>query len=198
MEQNNHIITIPQGQFFPTAIVVIGYIAYVTAIVFFFNFIYWGIIINGPLRNASDIFSDFLRQDLPYILLSIAIGCFLTKTEKFFSFDPQKKQIQKGIRFFKWEWGKWIDFQPQGKHFAFQRYEETNTFSYGGFFEKTVSQYVYDLRLIHEDNSFESIISASGFNEVAQIVILGKELSEIYDIPFYDYVRELVRNKKIE
>ncbi|MBR4970355.1 MAG: hypothetical protein IKY58_01130, partial [Paludibacteraceae bacterium] len=50
--------------------------------------------------------------------------------------------------------------------------------------------------MIFPDNSFKSIIARSDFQSVAKMVILGNTLSKVYNIPFYDYVKELLLQKR--
>ncbi len=197
------IITVNKGTYFPLAVTIVGFILIFFALTILITFIYWEIGIKGPLytvgplEKATQILSIFLSHDFPIIVLLLLAAFFLIRTERFFSFNPETKQIREGGKFLKWSWGKWKDFQPNCKYVAFQRYEQTSNYSYGGFFEKTISEYIYDLRLIKEDKSFVSLISVSEFKSIAQTVVLGKKISEVYGIPFYDYVKELVKKHAI-
>ncbi len=97
--------------------------------------------------------------------------------------------------FYHWDWGEWKDFCLEGSYLAFQRYEQTNNYSYGGIYERKVSEYVYDLRLVKQDGTFESIVSGSDFRCVSEIIVLGKKMGEVYGLNFNDYVREIVRKE---
>lgn len=189
------VLRVNKGNYFSAPIVVVGSMLIFAAVGVLLNSLYHSMIFEAPFRKVSDMVVDFFIYDFPLMVLLIIVGSFLIWTTRFFEFDSEQKRIREGGRFWKWERGEWTDFQPQCKYIAFQRYEQTNDYTYGGLYSKVVSEYVYDLRLIYADGHFESVVSASDFEAVSQIILLGKKMGEVYQLPFNDYVLQLLKKK---
>jgi len=196
MSTTNQIITVEERNFFPIAVVVIGVIMIIGAISLFGMFVYHAIVFDFT-KTFAEILIDFLKSELPLMLLLVAIGYVFVQTKRFFEFDPENKAIREGAQLFQFKIGSWKPFVPQCQRLAFQRYEQTSDYTYGGLYHQKVDEYVYDLRMVKEDDTFESLISASDFSAVSQILLLGKKISEVYGIPFHDYVLELLKKQSI-
>ncbi len=189
------IITVNKGSYFPVPVVVLGSMSIFGALAVFLVWIHHAVTFEVPFMRWSDILLNFFMKDFLLMILLVAVGLFLVFSRKTYDFDPEKKQVRVGGHFYHWDWGEWKDFNPEGSYLAFQRYEQTSNYSYGGIYERKVSEYVYDLRLVKQDGSFESIVSGSDFRCVSEIIVLGKKLEEVYGLKFNDYVREIVRKE---
>ena len=139
---------------------------------------------------------NFLCLEFPFMILFTVVGTILMFTKKLFEFNPDTKELKEGCYLFKWERGDWKPLDPQCSHIAFQRYNEVADYNFGGIFNKQVKSHIYDLRFIYPDNKFKSIIARSDFQSVAKMVILGKTMSKVYNVPFYDYVKELLMQQQ--
>jgi hypothetical protein len=192
--RNNNIISIRSESYFETFWVVVGFILYVTALSVLIMWLY-NFFLDPNLTFGEEIVG-FLCVEFPIMILLCCAGTVLMWTKKLFEFNPDTKEIREGGCLFKWEKGEWKKFTPNCSHFAFQQYSETADYNFGGIFNKQVKSHVYDLRMIFPDNSFKSIIARSDFQSVAKMVILGNTLSKVYNIPFYDYVKELLLQKR--
>ena len=192
---NATIIKVEQGSYFSMPVIVIGSMLIFGALSVFLVWLYHALIFDSPFMKTSDILLGFLAHELPLMVLLGIAGSILVFSSKTFEFDCETKSTCIRGHFLKWSWGEWHPFQPDCSHFAFQRYEQTSSYSFGGFFKKEVPEHIYDLRMIKNNKSFESLISASDFRAVASIILLGKKLSETYEIPFYDYVKEIVKKQ---
>lgn len=195
---NNQIVRVEKGFYFSIPMVVIGVMILFGAFGILLSEFYHAWIFDSIYRKTADIIRDFFIYKFPIMVLLTIIGLYLILTKRFFEFNPETKEIREGKKFINWEFGKWQPFNPQCNRIAFQRYEQNSDYTYGGLYSKKVNEYVYDLRLVNADNTFTSLISASEFKTVSQIIILGKKISEVYNIPLHDYVIELLKKKKSE
>ena len=184
------IISIRSENYFETIWVAIGFISYVSSLAIVIIWLYY--FFQDPTLKFSEQIVDFLCFEFPIILLLCAVGTVLMCTKKLFEFNPDTKELREGYYLFKWEKGDWKPLNPQCSHIAFQRYNEVANYNFGGIFNKQVKSHIYDLRFIYPNNSFKSIIARSDFQSVAKMVILGKVMSKVYNVPFYDYVKELL------
>lgn len=196
MSESNQIISVEKDNFFPMSVVVIGVILLIASLSVFGLFVYHAVVFDFT-KSFSEIAMGFLKKELPIMLLLIVIGLIFILTKRIFEFNPVDKTIRKGARLFQFKFGEWKPFVPQCRRLAFQRYEQTSDYTYGGLYHQKVDEYVYDLRMVKEDDTFESLVSASDFSAVSQILLLGKKISEVYGISFHDYVLELLKKQSI-
>ncbi len=193
--KRENVLTVNQGTYFKIPIVVLGSMLIFGALAVLLTWIWHAVTFDAPFKDWSTMLIDFSLFELPIMLLLVAAGSFLIWAVGFYEFDPDTKEMRRGGRFWHWEWGKWQPLVLTGSRIAFQRYEQTSNYSYGGLLSKNVQEYVYELRLVKSDDTFEPILSGSDFRTVAQIIILGKKLGEVYELPFYDYVKEIVKKQ---
>lgn len=191
----DEIITVNKGNYFPVPVVVLGSISIFGALAVFLVWIHHAIVFEVPFMRWGDILLNFFMKDFLLMVLLVAVGVFFVFSRKTYDFNPEKKQVRNAGHFYHWDWGEWKEFYLDGSYLAFQRYEQTNNYSYGGIYERKVSEYVYDLRLVKQDGTFESIVSGSDFRCVSEIIVLGKKMGEVYGLNFNDYVREIVRKE---
>lgn len=189
------ILKVSVGNYFSAPIIVIGSMLITAA---FGCFVIW---LHDYFMDSVITFWNMLlillKQWMPYMLPLTLAGLFLIFTRRIVLFNAETKEMMDGWQFFRWTHGKWKKFEPNCSHFAFQRYKQTHQFHYGGLYEKSVEEYIYDLRMIYPDQTFQTLVSANEFQSVAQIVLLGRKLSEVYQLPFYDYVREILKKQQI-
>jgi hypothetical protein len=131
-----------------------------------------------------------------FILLgSIIIATPIWFSKKFFEFNPDTKQCRKGFRLFGFKLGEWEPLEVKCAYIAFQRYNESVHFSYGGLFKFDVEDFVFELRLVNSSSNFRTLVSGRDFQSVAMMIQLGKILSLIYDVEFKDLVKGVVRKE---
>lgn len=129
-------------------------------------------------------------------LLQFFFFCF---SKELFEFNPTEKKYRNGFKLFSFKKGEWKEFSMQtASRFAFQKYEETVEYNFGGIFNPRANSDIFELRLIKKDDTFEPIVNGSNIKDIAKIVKLGNLLSQIYGIPFYDYVRDFITKRNVE
>lgn len=129
-------------------------------------------------------------------LLQFFLFCF---SKELFEYAPDSKKYRKGIKLFSIKEGEWKSFDlARASRIAFQKYEESIEYNFGGIFHPHAESDIYELRLIYKDDTFDPIINGSDIKNIAKIVALGKIMSETLNLPFYDYVRDLVNKKRVE
>lgn len=151
-----------------------------------------------PLDGA---FMTFVLTPISGFLLAI-VGLlqffFFCFSKELFEFDPSTKKYRKGFKLFSYRRGDWKDFDTtNASRIAFQKYEESIEYNFGGIFNPRADADIFELRLINKDDTFESIINASDIHNIAKIVKLGNAMSETLGLPFYDYVREIINKKRV-
>ena len=192
---NDKIMKASIGNYFSPPVIVVGSVLVTAAIGCLILWLH-GYIMDSAISFGKSLL-ELLTQWMPLILPLTLAGLFLIFTQRVILFNTESKELLDGWKFFRWTHGQWKSFEPNCSHFAFQRYQQTHKFSYGGLYEREVDEYVYDLRMIFPDQTFQSIASATDFQAVTQIILLGRKMSEVYNLPFYDYVRELLKKQQV-
>lgn len=152
---------------------------------------------------AFAIYGEFLflqfnlTERILLILATSAIFVITCFTKELYEFDPNTKKERRGMKLFNYKRGEWTPFEADCTHFAFQEYDESINYDYGGLTNKNVSEKFYELRKI-KNNAFLPIVKASDMKSVIAMLKLGKTLSEIYGLPFHDYVKGLAKKKNQE
>lgn len=151
-----------------------------------------------PLDGAfiSFVFTPLSGFSIAIVgLLQLFYFCF---SKEMFEFDPTTKKYRKGLKLFSYRRGDWRDFDIERiSRIAFQRYEESIEYNFGGIFNFHDESDIYELRLIKKDETFEAIVNASDFKSIAKMVKLGNAMSQSLGVPFYDYVRDLICKKRV-
>ena len=152
-----------------------------------------------PLNGA---FLTFVFTPLTGFILALcgffqfAVICF---SKELFEYNPQTKQYRKGIKLFDIRQGEWKAFDlTNASRIAFQKYEETINYNFGGIFHPHAEADIYELRLIRKDDTFESITNGSDLKSIAKMVTLGNVMSQTLGLPFYDYIRDMVSKRRVE
>lgn len=190
-----NVLSVDMGAYFHMAIVAIGAILLAGAFSVFIIWVWQAVLYKESLMTWGDIMLEFLMYEVPLIIALLAVGLFLIFTKRVFQFDPDTKESRFLCRFYQWEWGKWQPLVLEGYCLAFQRYGQSYNYNYGGIYKKNIFEYVYDLRLVGHDGKYKSIVSASDFQAVAQILLMGRKMGEVYGLPFNDYVMDLIRKQ---
>jgi hypothetical protein len=190
-----NIFSVDMGAYFHMAIVAIGAILLAGAFSVFIIWLWQAVLYKESLMTWGEIMLEFVMYEVPLMLLLVAVGLFLVFTKRIYQFDPDAKESRVLCRFYQWEWGKWEPLVLEGYCLAFQRYGQSYNYNYGGIYKKNIFEYVYDLRLVGHDGKYKSIVSASDFQAVAQILLMGRKMGEIYGLPFNDYVMDLIRKQ---
>ena len=188
MKKPNKNIEILTGDFFPTwafALAFVLIVGAVAAIIYQFMFAYQ---------------IDFISRMGTYFFLagSIVISSIIWFSKKFFEFNPDTKQCRKGFYLFGLKRGKWMPLEIKNAYIAFQRYNENIHFTYGGLFNRSIEDTVFELRLVYSNSSFKTLVSGRDFQSVAMMIQLGKILSLIYHVEFKDFVKGIVRKESIK
>ncbi len=194
---DQEIIMVESGSSFPIAVVGLGFVSIAGALAVFFVKLHYVLTVDifKPLPN---VLMEFFRDDFPWMVLLSVIGVILMGCRKITCFDPTNKRYMRGVRLFSFKKGTWEPLSMDDcSHITFQRYRENINYTFGGLLNKHVEGYVYDLRFVKKNGSFESFVSASTFQSVAQIVKLGNLLSKLYGVPFSDYVKQALMKKKV-
>lgn len=194
-KKEREIITVDKGPYFPIIVVTLGVMLMIGALSVFLIWAYQTYVSDSPYLEMSVVMIDFALFEFPIIVGLSAVGAFLVLSKRKFQFDVGSKMTRETGCFGHWEWGNWIPFEPKGKYLAFQRYEQNYDYKFGGIYDKQIQEYVYDLRLVQDQNTFTSIVSGSDFRCVAQIISLGKKIGEIYGLTFNDYVKEIIKKE---
>lgn len=179
--ENNKTIVVGSGNYFKTWASVFGIILFIFGIA-------------SAITNYFLIFHLSALGKILIVLLTGLIFMITCFTKKFFEFDPITKKQRYGIKLFSYKFGEWSPFEANCTHFAFQRYEESINYDYGGLTNKNVSEEFYELRKI-TGTGFVPIVKSSKLEDVIEMVKLGKTLSQIYRLPFHDYVRGIAKKK---
>lgn len=195
MNENEKILSVEKGAYFPMPVVVIGAILIAGAFSVFVLWLYQAIRFQSSLMGWGDIMVNFLLRDLPIMLLLTAVGLLFLLSKRIFQFNPERKESRELFRFFHWEWGNWNPLVLDGICLAFQRYGQTYNYNYGGLYEKKVFEYIYELRLIYGGTRYKAIVSGSDFYAVSQILVMGRKMGEVYGLPFNDYVMDLIKKQ---
>jgi hypothetical protein len=190
-----NIFSVDMGAYFHMAIVAIGAILLAGAFSVFIIWLWQAVLYKESLMTWGEIMLEFVMYEVPLMLLLVAVGLFLVFTKRIYQFDPDAKESRVLCRFYQWEWGKWEPLVLEGYCLAFQRYGQSYNYNYGGIYKKNIFEYVYDLRLVGHDGKYKSIVSASDFQAVAQILLMGRKMGEVYGLPFNDYVMDLIRKQ---
>lgn len=197
MERKEDLIVVETGPFFPIAVVGLGFVALAGALAIFLVKAHYVLTVD-IFKPWSNILLEFLRDDLPYMLLLTAVGLFFMCARKVTCFDSSSKSFMRGFRLFSFRRGTWQPLSLDGcDYITFQRYKTHIDYTFGGLLNKHVDEYVYDLRFVKKDGTFESFVSASTFQAVAEMVKLGNLFSRIYNKPFSDYVKKALMKTKV-
>lgn len=197
MAGNKDIIEVETGTYFPIAVVGIGFVAIVWALAIFFVKLHYVLTVD-IFKPWSRILLEFVTDDLPWMILLTMVGLVLMFMRKITCFDPSTKMYRRGMRLFSFRAGEWRPLLLDNcAYLSFQRYKMNIDYTFGGLLNKHVDEYVYDLRFVKKDGTFESFVSASTFQAVAQIVKLGNLLGKLYGLPFSDYVKQALMKKKV-
>ncbi|MCQ2225015.1 MAG: hypothetical protein MJZ14_04720 [Paludibacteraceae bacterium] len=197
MDKKDEIIVVESGSFFPIAVVGLGFIAFAWAAAIFFVKLHYVITVD-IFKPWSKILVEFVTDDLPWMVLLSLVGTVLMCSKRITCFNPAAKAYMKGFKLFTFQKGAWIPLSLENcSYITFQRYKQNIDYTFGGLLNKHVDEYVYDLRFVKKNGTFESFVSASTFQAVAEIVKLGNVLSKLYGIPFSDYVKQALMKAKV-
>lgn len=195
--ENKEVIEVESGSFFPIAVVGLGFVSIAGALAIFLVKLHYVLTVD-IFKPWLNVLIEFLRDDLPWMALLGIVGVVLMCTRKVTCFDPTSKTYMKGLRFFSYRRGEWKPLSLENyAYITFQRYKMNIDYTFGGLLNKHVDEYVYDLRFIRKDGTFDSFVSASTFQAVAEIVKLANLLSKLYNIPFSDYVKQALMKAKV-
>ncbi len=197
MAENKDIIEVETGTYFPIAVVGIGFVCIVWALAIFFVKLHYVLTVD-IFKPWPKILMEFVTDDLPWMILLTVVGLVLMFMRKITCFDPATKMYRRGMRLFSFRAGEWRPLSlEECSYLSFQRYKTNIDYTFGGLLNKHVDEYIYDLRFVKRDGTFESFVSASTFQAVAQIVKLGNLLGKLYGVPFSDYVKQALMKKKV-
>ena len=126
---------------------------------------------------------------------SIIFSTIVWFSKKFFEFNPDTKQCRKGFYLFGFKLGEWEPLEIGRAYVAFQRYDENVHFTYGGLFNKSIKDTIFELRLVYPNSTFRTLVSGRDFQSVAMMLQLGKILGLVYNVEFKDFVKRTVQKE---
>ncbi len=191
------VVEIDSGSYFIPALVAVGFMLLMGALSLLLCRLYYCFTMD-IFKPWLTILKEFSTYELPWMAGLSVVGLVLMQTKRIVCFDPEKRSCFKGAKFFCFRKGKWQPLVLDDCRFiAFQKYDKNIDYTFGGLINRHVEEHVYDLRFVKRDNSFESLVSASSFRAVAEMVKLGQLLSKVYGLPFCDYVKQSLMKKKV-
>lgn len=194
---NKDIIEVETGSFFPIAVVGLGFVAIAGALAVFFVKLHYVLTVD-IFKPFPNVVMEFFRDDFPLMALLTIVGVVLMGSRKITCFNAADKTFMRGFRLFSFRKGKWQPLSLDDcAYITFQRYKMNIDYTFGGLLNKHVDEYVYDLRFVKKNGGFDSFVSASTFQAVAEIVKLGNVLSKLYNVPFSDYVKQALMKAKV-
>ena len=188
MEKPNKNILVLTGDFFPTWTFALTYVLIVGAIVS---------IVYQLIYHHHTTFTHQVASGL-FLVGSIVFSTVIWFSKTFFEFNPDTKQCREGYYLFGLKRGEWMPLEIGRAYIAFQRYNEDVHYSYGGLFKQSVTDSVFELRLVYPDLTFKTLVNGRNFQAVAMMLQLGKILSLIYNVEFKDFVKGVVRKEAMK
>jgi len=188
MEKPNKNIQILTGDFFPTWAFALTYVLIVGAIVSIIYQLIYHHHTTFALQVAGGLF----------LIVCIILSSVVWFSKKFFEFNPGTKQCRKGYYLFGLKRGEWTPLEIGRAYIAFQRYNEDVHYSYGFFFKQSITDSVFELRLVYPDLTFKTLVNGRDFQSVAMMLQLGKILSLIYNVEFKDFVKGVIRKESMK
>jgi hypothetical protein len=128
------------------------------------------------------------------VLLVAAVGW---SAQYVYEFDAGTKKMRKAVSLFGVKRGIWYDLKVQCSVIAFLKYDQNYTFHFLNLYDTHVDETVFTVHLINEDGSFQTLVETARFESVANIIQFCKDLSEIYEVPFKDYVKSQVMRHRL-
>ncbi len=185
MNKSNKNIEIITGDFFPSWTFALAFVLVIGAVV---------AVGYQMLFSYVQVFTEQLITFL-FAAFSIVVSAVIWFSKKFFEFNPDAKHYRNGFYLFGFKLGKWQSLEIGKAYIAFQRYTENIHFTYGGLYNKSVDDTIFEIRLVYPDLSFKTLVSGRDFKSVAMMIQLGKILSLIYKVEFNDYVKGIIRKE---
>lgn len=167
-------IYIQTGDFFPTWVFVFFFVLIVAATIAVFQF-----------------------ELYAFLIVTILLSVIIWFSKKIFEFDPNTKCYRKGVDLWGIRLGKWHPLEIEQGYIAFQRYDENSHYTYGGLLNRSVTDTIYELRLVYPNSTFKTLVSGNDFQAVAMMLQLGKLLALIYHVDFKDYVKNTIHKKNL-
>lgn len=112
-------------------------------------------------------------------------------------FDASTKTFAKYKKWPFFSTGTPRPLEISANYIAFQKYDQEYTFHFLNLYETHVPEVKFVLRLVNADGSFITLLETSCFESVPGIIMLGQLLEKCYNVPFKDFVKDLVRRHKI-
>ncbi|MBQ0029933.1 MAG: hypothetical protein MJZ24_00355 [Paludibacteraceae bacterium] len=147
-----------------------------------------------PLAAFVQFFFDYSLVLAIFIAVQLLIVAAIGwSAEYVYQFDEENKRFRKAVKIFWIIYGVWLPINPQCKYLSLQMYEQTYTYRFLNLYSTSVGEHVFTVRFINADGTYRVLLETSSFDDVPQIIKLCQTLSEIYQIPFKDILKEQVK-----
>ncbi len=158
------------------------------------------------IQTAFGITDDILPKDgfgyyfagtILFAGLMAFVTYMLMTSRDTFVYDPSENKYFSGYSLLGKDKGEWKKVDGNFSRVVFQTYEQSQTFNFMGLSKNKVDETVFELRMVYDDQTYDCLISTSDFKSLPSTLKIGKQVADVNNVKFFDYVRDKYKKQKV-
>lgn len=159
------------------------------------------VLLYFPTMAIVQFFFPYSSDFTTYLLISISIAVLLILAtivlfclHYVFQYDVNANLYGKRLCLFGFYFGKWstLTIDENTKYISFQKFSQTYETNFLNIYSSSTKEDVFVIRSVDAQGKYKTIVETTEFKSVPSCLILGNLLASRYNIPFNDYVKDMV------
>lgn len=129
-------------------------------------------------------------------ILLLLIGIVGFTLHYTYQYDTEKMLYRKSKVTLGFYFGQWEELNTKNCYVAFQMFNQNYEINFMNMYTTATNEDVFIIRLVNSDGSYFTCAETTDYKSLNSCLLFCKVLSEKYEIPFRDFVKDLVLKRR--